>query len=80
MGFYCHVIPDRVDKKEFDYYCHLKILVLSLQPNPNSAVSQLGARFLLFYLKAMARRMLKKFYPTVGFHLSTSCNIVGTWE
>lgn len=34
-----------------------------LKPNPNSAVSQLGARFLLFYLKAMARRMLKKFYP-----------------
>lgn len=35
-----------------------------LKPNPNSAVSQLGARFLLFYLKAMAKRMLKKFYPT----------------
>ncbi|KAH9320519.1 hypothetical protein KI387_015158, partial [Taxus chinensis] len=34
-----------------------------LKPNPNSTVSQLGSRFLLFYLRIMAGRLLKKYYP-----------------
>ncbi|XP_057849899.2 uncharacterized protein LOC131060609 isoform X1 [Cryptomeria japonica] len=38
--------------------------VTYLKPNPNSTVSQLGSRFLLFYLRIMAGRLLKKYYPT----------------
>lgn len=38
--------------------------VAYLKPNPNSTVSLLGSRFLLFYLRIMAGRLLKKYYPT----------------